>query len=196
MSDKIQIETVTGPGIETWLEAAARLRIQVFREYPYLYDGDISNEMAYFSHFVRAPGSVLVLARVNHAVVGCATAMAMAGAEPAFQRPFVEQDMRLDRIFYFGESVLDARFRGQGIGHRFFDQRQAQARRHGADTTAFCVVQRPGDHPLRPPDYRPLDAFWRKRGYVRRDDLNTEFSWKDIDQAAETRKKMVFWTKE
>ena len=31
--------------------------------------------------------------------------------------------------------------------------------------SAFCAVQRPSDHPERPPGYAPLDPFWRKRGY-------------------------------
>jgi hypothetical protein len=54
---------------------------------------------------------------------------------------------------------------------------------------------RPNDHPLRPKDYRPLDAFWTKRGYAKVENLTTTFAWKEIDQASETPKLMQFWMK-
>jgi GNAT superfamily N-acetyltransferase len=195
-SRTLAVESHTGSAITEWLEAAAELRIRVFREFPYLYDGDMAYEADYLARFARAPGALLVLARSEDTVIGCATAMAMAGADPEFQRPFIECGMRLDSIFYFGESVLDANWRGRGIGHRFFDEREAQAERHGATLMTFCAVERPTDHPLRPAGYRPLDGFWHKRGYQRRDDLGTEFSWKDIDQPEPSAKTMRFWLRQ
>jgi GNAT superfamily N-acetyltransferase len=192
---KIIVSTVSGAAIEPFLDAVASLRIRVFRDYPYLYDGSLSYERDYLAGFAAAEGSVLVLARDGDVVVGCATAMPMAVADPEFQRPFRTGSTPVETVFYFGESVLAQTWRGQGIGHRFFDQREAAARAAGASLITFCAVQRPADHPLKPADYRPLDAFWKKRGYTRRDDLRTEFSWKDIDQPIETGKTMVFWVR-
>ncbi len=92
-------------------------------------------------------------------------------------------------IFYCGELVLDPAYRGHGLGHRFFDLREAHARALGGfHSITFCAVVRPPDHPLRPAEYRPLDAFWRKRGYAPVDGLIASFSWKDIDQAGATNK--------
>lgn len=192
----MEIRTVTGPDMTQWLNEVARLRIQVFRAYPYLYDGDPDYEARYLAQFATAPDSTLVLALNDDRVVGCATAMAMRGADAEFRRPFEQAGEETERFFYFGESVLEPAFRGQGIGHRFFDAREARARECGARFATFCAVQRPADHPDRPGDYRPLDAFWQGRGYRRRDDLGTRFAWKDIGQAEETAKPMVFWTRE
>ncbi|TVR95037.1 MAG: N-acetyltransferase [Wenzhouxiangellaceae bacterium] len=189
----IKIRTVTGAAMTTWLDEAARLRILVFRDFPYLYDGHIDYERRYLAQFAAAADSALILALADDQVVGCATAMAMRGADADFRRPFDAAGANTDDICYFGESVLDARYRGQGIGHQFFDAREQHARQLGAKVTTFCAVQRPDNHPLRPPGYRPLDAFWHKRGYQRRDDLTTQFTWKDIDQPSETAKSMVFW---
>ena len=87
-------------------------------------------------------------------------------------------------------------YRGRGLGHAFFDHREAQARALGGFThSTFCAVVRPPDHPLRPRDYVPLDAFWHKRGYAKADGMMAHFAWKDIDQAAETAKPMQFWMK-
>lgn len=62
--------------------------------------------------------------------------------------------------------------------------------------TAFCAVQRPLDHPRRPPQYVPLDAFWERRGYTRHPELHTLMTWQDVDEASESPKRMVFWLRE
>src|SRR5205085_5705676 len=116
--------------------------------------------------------------------------------DPAFAAPFVARGIDAGSIFYCGESVLRAGYRGRGLGHAFFDAREAQARALGGFTTsAFCGVVRPAGHPLAPADYVPLDAFWRKRGYEIAQGITCVFSWKDIDQPHETAKTMQFWVK-
>ena len=40
-----------------------------------------------------------------------------------------------------------------------------------------------------------LDEFWRHRGYVRRPDLVSTFSWVDVGDTDETEKSMVYWMK-
>jgi len=56
-------------------------------------------------------------------------------------------------------------------------------------------VQRPVSHPARPADYVPLDAVWQHFGYAEHPELQTEYVWKDIDEAQATSKQMRFWTK-
>ena len=86
--------------------------------------------------------------------------------------------------------------RGYGLGHAFFDGREAQARTLGGFThSTFCRVVRPDDHPLKPTDYAPLDPFWHKRGYAPVPGLVATYDWKDINQADETTHKMQFWMK-
>jgi GNAT superfamily N-acetyltransferase len=109
--------------------------------------------------------------------------------------PFRTRGDDLSRVFYFGESVLSRAYRGRGIGVRFFDEREAQARSCAATTTAFCAVVRSGDHPARPNGYEPLDAFWGKRGYAPQAGLICHLSWKEIGASAESPKPMQFWMK-
>ncbi len=110
------------------------------------------------------------------------------------KKPFLDAGIDISRIFYFGESVLEKAYRGQGIGIAFFQGREAQAA--GYVTTAFCAVIRPPDHPLRPKEYVPLDEFWRHRGYRPRPGLVCSMSWRDIGESAETQKHLQFWTKD
>jgi GNAT superfamily N-acetyltransferase len=92
--------------------------------------------------------------------------------------------------------VLDPAFRGQGAGHRFFDEREQHARSFGDYTHAcFCAVVRPADHSARPKDYRPLDDFWRKRGYEPCPGVVARFHWRDRGDETETGKPLQFWMK-
>jgi GNAT superfamily N-acetyltransferase len=190
----VRVAPLTGKSMAGALDALARLRIAVFRDWPYLYDGTLGYEQTYLAKLAAARGAVIVAAYDGEAIVGCATGAPMAEMEADISAPFKAGGYDVERIFYCGESVLLPAYRGRGLGHAFFDHREAQARALGGFThAAFCAVVRPDDHPLRPKDYVPLDAFWQKRGYAKADGLVTRFGWKDIERSGETEKPMQFW---
>jgi len=196
MPEKPRLQRHTGPELADLLPELARLRIAVFREFPYLYDGELSYEERYLRTYILAPQSVIVLARDGGRVVGASTATALNAEEMHVQRPFIKGGYDPGTIFYLGESVLLPEYRGRGIGVRFFEEREAHARALGGfQLYAFCAVERPADHPRRPADYRPLDHFWRHRGYQRHPELTTQFRWRDLDETEESPKPMVFWLK-
>jgi GNAT superfamily N-acetyltransferase len=167
----------------------------VFRAFPYLYDGDLDYEARYIASFAASPNAVVVTAFDGASVVGASTAAPMATQMDEVTAPFRARGWDLSRTFYFGESVLRASYRGQGIGVRFFQEREAHARACGASTATFCAVIRGADHSSRPAGYVPLDAFWRKRGYAPAPGLLCHIGWREIGEAAESPKAMQFWTK-
>ncbi len=184
-----------GSDIEPFFGALAGLRIAVFKEYPYLYQGSRAYEMEYLRDFARSNHSILVLARSEGQVVGASTALPLTDAEEAFQKPFRDAHLDPRRYYYFGESVLLPEFRGQGMGHRFFDERERSAATFGFAECCFCSVVRPADHALRPKNYRPHDTFWKKRGYRLQPSLLADYSWTDLGEQVETTKSMQFWTR-
>lgn len=190
----VTTRTLTGAAAWAVFDDLARLRIAVFREFPYLYDGDAEYERRYLAPYAEAAGGVIVVAEEEDGrIVGAATGLPLVAETPEVIAPFTAAGIDPATVFYLGESVLLPAWRGQGLGHAFFDGREAQARALGLPLAAFCAVQRPPDHPRRPAGYRPLDAFWRKRGYEKRTDLTTTFSWQDVDETAESAKPMTFW---
>jgi GNAT superfamily N-acetyltransferase len=196
----ISVEPLTGSALQSALPALARLRIQVFREWPYLYDGTLEYEQKYLGHFATARDALIVVVRAGDEIVGGSTAAPLRGHTEEFVPLFDAHGFDPDRIFYFGESVLLPEYRGRGLGHAFFDHREMHARvcagaKGAYSLTTFCAVIRPDDHPLKPQGYRPLDAFWEKRGYRKVDGLVGTYSWKDIDRPSETSKPMQFWIK-
>jgi GNAT superfamily N-acetyltransferase len=192
----VRVEPVSGRQIEPYLDDLAALRIEVFREYPYLYDGTLDYERRYLRGYAASPRSVVVLALDGERAVGASTALPLRDHSEGMTPVLAAAGFDPDRVYYFGESVLRASYRGQGIGHAFFDQREAAARRHGFSITTFCAVQRPEDHPRKPANYVPHDAFWRKRGYQPRPDIVATFDWRDLDESQESPKPMLFWVKE
>jgi GNAT superfamily N-acetyltransferase len=192
MSD-IRILTACGPEVTRYLDAVAALRIEVFREYPYLYDGNLDYERRYLATYARSPESFFVLAFDGDEVIGASTGLPMEDEGEEFQAPFREHGFDPAKIFYLGESVLRASYRGRGLGVRFFTEREAYAKSlHRFDYCVFCGVDRPDFHPRRPANYEPLDAFWAKRGYVKHPELQTTYSWKEIDEEHESPKSMTF----
>jgi GNAT superfamily N-acetyltransferase len=198
MSDSLTIKRLTGddPKLEQFIPDLARLRIRVFRDFPYLYDGTVEYEEKYLKTYTDCAESVVVLVLDGEQVVGATTGLPMDAETPEFQRPFVELGYDPARIFYCAESVLLPEYRGRGIYPKFFEEREGHARRLGRfDLLTFCCVQRPEDHPLRPRDYVPLDRIWSKFGYVKHPELATTYTWKDVDEKEESPKPMVFWLK-
>lgn len=191
----IGVAPVTGARLAEVIPALARLRIAVFRDFPYLYDGDPAYEADYLADFARAEGAVIVVAHDATGIVGAATAAPLAAQDDAWRQPLAAAGFDIARTFYFGESVLLASHRGQRIGHAFFDHREAQARAHGAAHAAFCSVIRADDHPARPASYRPLDAFWRARGYAPLAGTTARFDWKCVGEAEERSHDLQYWTR-
>jgi GNAT superfamily N-acetyltransferase len=192
----VRVERVSGAALARYIPDLARLRIEVFREFPYLYDGTLEHENEYLGTYARVPDSVIVLAIAGARVVGASTGLPMEAETDEIRRPFIARGYDPARVFYFGESVLERGYRGQGLGVRFFEQREAHARALARfDWTCFCAVERPADHPARPADYEPLDAFWQRRGYAKHPELRTEFSWREVGESRATPKPMVFWLK-
>ncbi|MDO5612434.1 MAG: GNAT family N-acetyltransferase [Paracoccus sp. (in: a-proteobacteria)] len=188
----IETRVLTGDDLTAALDDVARLRIAVFRDWPYLYDGDLAYERDYLRAY-QSPGAVVVAALDGGRVVGAATGAPMADHAADFAAAFADRPEPLDQIFYCAESVLLPEYRGHGLGHAFFDAREGHARALGHRYCAFCSVIRPDDHPARPADYRPLDGFWRKRGYQKLPGAIASFTWRDVGDSTETRKDLQFW---
>ncbi len=192
-ADEIDVRALRGADLEAALDAVAGLRITVFRDWPYLYDGSPEYEREYLRTYRDTPGALLVAAFHEGRLVGASTSTPMEDHAPEFAAPFRALGIAPERIIYGAESVLLRPYRGIGLGHRFIDLREEHARALGRTHVAFCSVIRPDDHPARPAVYRSNDAFWRGRGYDTLPGAIARFSWKDLGEAEETEKSLQFW---
>lgn len=194
---ELVVKDCAGADIGDNLEALARLRIRVFREYPYLYDGTLAYEKKYLKMYLASPRSFIAVCLDGTEIVGATTCLPLEDAEEAFHRPFVEKKYDPKVVFYFGESVLLPQYRGRGVGGQFMRRRLKHAMSFPeVKYASFCSVIKPADHPQKPAEYWPLDLFWEKVGFKKKTDLVTSYKWKDVGEKKETSKPMQFWVKE
>ncbi|MEO0487566.1 MAG: GNAT family N-acetyltransferase [Pseudomonadota bacterium] len=193
VSATLRVEVLTGAALVAALEDLAALRIAVFRDWPYIYDGDMAYEADYLRAYTQ-PGAVCVGVWDGAALVGASTGAPMAQHAADFAEALPD-DLPVAGTFYCAESVLLPTYRGRGLGHRFFDLREAHARALGLKASVFASVVRPSDHPARPAGYRPLDGFWRARGYAPLPGAIAQFAWKDLGEAGETLKPLQLWAR-
>ena len=190
----ITVETLTDRAArEAALPDLARLRITVFRDWPYLYEGSLDYESRYLAGFLEEPGAILIVAKDGDRIVGAATASPMASQDADMRKLFEDAGHDVNKLHYFGESVLLSDYRGHGLGHRFFDAREAAAIAGGASAACFFGVVRPASPPLRPAAARDPAPFSRGRGYAPLAGLIAHYDWQDIDQSEETAHPMQFW---
>ena len=189
----MEIQTYQGQAILPYIDDLARCRIQVFREYPYLYEGDMEYERSYLKALAKSPDSCLVLALDGDKAVGASTALPLKDESDNISAPFLAKKLPVADYFYFGESVLLPEYRGQGIGKRFFEERINAAKAHGAKKAAFCAVIRDEGDPRKPAGYRDLSPLWRKYGFQPSKDLVCTIPWQEIGESEETDKPLRFW---
>lgn len=192
----IRFERLSGEALERSLPDLARLRMEVFRDFPYLYEGSLAYEQDYLRTYAETPGSVVIGALDGERLVGAATALPLVAEPEELRAPVARAGLDVARVFYFGESVLQKAWRGRGIGVAFFREREAWARLQGGFTHAcFCAVVRAANDPRRPQAYVPLDGFWGRRGFRRLEGAVGSMSWRDVGEAGETSKPMQFWVR-
>jgi GNAT superfamily N-acetyltransferase len=183
-----------GEALAEEIHGLGELRIRVFREWPYLYEGDLAYERNYLGTYLNSPTSFALLVYEDKNLIGATTAIELQDESGEFQAPFRARGIDPRKVVYFGESILLPQYRGQGVGKEFMRARIDYARSLPAkELAAFCAVIRSENHPDKPAGYRPLDEFWRGQGFAPEPGMVAEYQWKDLGESEESTKKLQFW---
>ena len=196
MNPNLTIKTCVGAEIIPFIPQLAELRIEIFRDFPYLYDGTLTYENEYLKTYSSCSQAFCALVFDKETLVGATTGIPLSFETSEVKAPFIKAGIPESEVFYFGESILKKTYRGSGIGIRFFKLREEFALSLPETRfTAFCGVVRPENHSRSPKGYKPLNVFWERMGYQKQDGMTTFFSWKDLDELSDSPKKMQFWMK-
>jgi GNAT superfamily N-acetyltransferase len=185
----LKIIDLKGAEIIPYIPDLAKLRIEIFKSYPYLYQGNLEYETHYLQTYVKCPESVMVL------VLDASTAIPLEFETAEVQKPFLDHHIKIRDVFYLGESVLKPEYRGQNIYRHFFTYREAAAKKYHCNITAFAAIERQIDDPRRPANYVPLDNIWEYFGYKKHPELCTYFEWTEIGESQQAPKPLIFWLK-
>ena len=193
----VKIKTLRGREIIPYIHKIAALRIAIFREYPYLYEGGMSYEERYLLMYSRTEDAILVIAEDNDEVVGVITGLPLTESMEEIKGLFIEKNIPAERIFYLGEIILLQEYRSKNIGYMMYQQfERAVKELEFYEKIALCEVVRTENDLRKPLNYKSLNSFWNRQGYVKHPDLIADFSWKEIGAIEETKHPMVFWIKD
>lgn len=193
----MRITQISEDSLDKALPHLAQLRLVVFSDFPYLYKGGQEYEHAYLRNFAQSRDAVIVSAMTDNGdIVGCATGSALSAHHAEFSQPLAEAGLPIGSTFYFGESVLYENYRGLGIGHAFFDYREAHAKERGYKRICFCGVDRAPDDPRMPDNHRSLEGFWVKRGYSKVNGVKSVFKWPEETDGPQIPHEMTYWLRE
>lgn len=194
--DQLSFSIKHGKAILSVLDDLAALRIRIFRAFPYLYEGTIDYELTYLQTYTDCPQSFLFCVYDGNKMIGATTCIPLVYETKEVQLPFIKSGMDIANIMYYGESMLDVKYRGKGIGKLFFEERENYSKTlNSINTVCFCAVERPDNHPMKPDYYTPHDIFWTKMGFSKNPDIFSCFEWQDLHEDSPTSKKMVYWFK-
>jgi GNAT superfamily N-acetyltransferase len=197
----LDISVYFGSEITPFLEDVAKLRIQLFREFPYLYEGTSSIEEEYLRGFSSDPKSMLVVARSGKELASVSTAWpftADANILKLAKQRFGEVGIRVEDVYYYGEILVKEKFRGRGITRKSYELHEAAAKDYGYSIASIATVVRSVDDPRRPLNYIDTDALWGKLGFSKTN-IIVKHPWPTIQvdgTSTDELNPMVFWTKQ
>ena len=189
-------ELVTGAAIAVVLDSLASLRLEIFREYPYLYDGRREDELAYLKSYAEAPDACVILAHDEGAVVGAATGMPFIHEGAQMLPAIAASQYNVEKLYYVGELLLYPAYRNKGLGLQLLGQLEQQIHSLGRYQHLVCAtVERPAAHLLQPDVYVPITRFLARTGFDLMPGVTTSFAWRETDGIRRDHP-MQFWVKE
>lgn len=187
------MEVLKGNEIKNYIDELGRFRIEIFKEFPYLYEGNMEYERKYLSRYTESSESILILMKDTRGLIGACTGIPLQDEDTEFVRPF--QKIDIEEIFYIGEVMVRAGSRGKGLGTELLSKMLDLITRSRFKTVCFYTVDRRINHPLRPYNYKSSERLWKRFGFVMDPEKLVHFRWKDLGNSTETDKPMNVWIK-
>ena len=188
-------QTLYAAEIRNQLGDLAKLRIDIFQEYPYLYRGEQAYERTYLDIYAESADALAIVAHDGNVLAGAVTAIPLKDEMTELTVPFNNTPYPLEQIFYIGELLFYSRYRNSGMGSRLIAQVEAYVRSLKRYRFLTCAtVVRPDEHPQIPANYLPIDSFLLKNGFQPLAGVTAAFSWPELDGISRSHS-MQFWLK-
>jgi len=189
----MEFEILTNHQIQQHIETIASLRIAIFKEYPYLYDGDMQSERDYLKSYAASKNSVVILAKDKGKIVGAVTGIPLSELDKIFLMPFMEKHIPTKAQYYLGEILLLKEYRGKGNGYKLYSMFEEWVRQKGKyQKIVIAEVVRPANDPRKPKDYIPTRKFWESLGYIEHPELVFHIPYKEIGYKEKVPHSLVF----
>ncbi len=172
------------------IEQVARLRIKIFKEYPYLYDGNLEQEREYLKPYIESQDGILIIAKDGDKSIGAITGLPLRESMQELKDCYARESQNIDDMFYLGEVVLLKEYRGKGIGIFLYKALEEYLSSKKYSKIVFCAIAKEGND-----QKKSKENYYKRLGFIRRFDLSLNVSYKKIGEEFETESKMNIWEK-
>jgi len=196
----LKIALYTGTEIIPFIKEVSKLRISIFREFPYLYQGNMDYEIEYMDGYKHDSKSTLVVVRDNNRIIGVSTGIPLNSSSTIVQEIkdiLIKNNKKIDNIYYFGEVLVLPKYRGKGLVSKMYKLQENFVKQWGYDFVSILTVVRDNKHPLQPEKYQSHDELWKHLNFYR-EGITTNFCWPTIQgdgSVKNMRNLMEFWIK-
>lgn len=192
-----EIRLLNQQEIQSYNYKLASLVIDVFRDYPHFYDGELEDEKQHLDQYFLSKNATIVVAEKNHELIGAIAGIPLGETFSNCQSFFKSHNIETRDMFYLGEIALKKEHRGQGLGSRMYALFEEVIKNKTAyKQIVLCKLVMKNKHPDGSNHYFCLDNFWSKRDYVEQPNWLVQFPWKEVTTQEEIDHPMIFWSKQ
>jgi len=176
--DNYTLKLVTGSEQKQLISFIAQQRISSYREYPYLYEGNIEEETVYLSWLVALPHSAIAVAYLGSEPVGFVSGASCVDFDEHFKGSidiFKKAGLLPEAYYYFTDVIVAPEHRGHALGARLFGLIEQHAQSLGY-SAGCCVTESHETHPLKPAHYKSIDSLLSNLAY-KRSSMAIHFNW-------------------
>jgi len=189
----MEFQVVTGHQFTQHINAIAHLRIAIFKEYPYLYDGKLADEATYLKSYAASKNTLLIIAKDQGKIVGAITGIPLAETDEIFRMPFEKYHFSVHSIFYLGEILLFKEYRGKGVGYKMYKMLEDLVRKNKQyEKIAIAEVLRDENDPRKPHNYVSVHKLWERLGFIEHPELIVQIPYKEIDSEKKVPHSLIF----
>lgn len=193
----MEIKIIKKENHKKYIDAIAHLRITIFKEFPYLYEGDLKYEQDYLKKFIDTPDSLICIAFEDEKPIGALTALPLKNEEPSIRQAFEKQGLSIEKTYYFSEILILPEYRLLGLGYMMYRlSENLVLQKNKYKQLSFAAIEREENHPKKPENYASPYSFFKRIGYTQNRELVCHIAWKEIGETEATPKALIFWTKE
>ncbi|MGE0009567.1 MAG: GNAT family N-acetyltransferase [Candidatus Babeliales bacterium] len=173
------IRLVTGKECNALTLFVAQCRVDLFKGYPYLYEGTVEEGVHSMSAFMEYPHAALAVAYYNNEPVAYITGNSLVAEMERYFKDYLQvfKNYSIDPQdhYYLPDVIVTPAHRGRGLIKHMLEVIEAYACKLGY-AYATLATESHATHPLKPAEYRELDPLWSKHGFTKTN-LMLSFSW-------------------
>lgn len=194
------IKILTGREQQSIINFIAQQRIAGYREYPYLYEGTMAEEISYITWLVACPSSATAVAYYGSEPVGFVGGISVIDFDEHFKgsiEMFKQAHINPDKFYYLTDVIVTPEHRGHQLGIRLFKALEYYAKSLSY-THSCCVTESHESHPLKPGNYKPIDTMLIQLKY-QKTLMAMRFSWVTRQKETESiiqEHTLTYWIKD